>query len=190
MQGMHYRLYLIVDIYSRKIVGWEIWETETGFHASTLIKKAVIAEKIKGQPLVLHSDNGSPMKAATFRSLLEKLGITSSFSRPRVSNDNAFSEALFRTCKYRPDFPYQGFSSIAAARAWVKKFVNWYNQKHHHSGLQFVTPGQRHDGSDRNILAQRRAVYERARQRHPERWARHTRHWTLPDTVALNSIKQ
>ncbi len=115
-QGLYYRVYLIIDLFSRKIVGWDIWESEEAKHAETLIKKAVINEKIQGTPLVLHSDNGSPMKASTFQALLEKLGIQSSYSRPRVSNDNPYSESIFRTLKYRPAFPYAGFKTIEDAR--------------------------------------------------------------------------
>lgn len=189
-KGTYFRLYMILDIFSRKIVGWEVWVSETAEHASSLIKKAVIAEKIKGQPLVLHSDNGSPMKANTFLVLLEKLGVKSSFSRPRVSNDNPYSESLFRTCKYRPDYPYKGFASIEQAREWVKQFVDWYNNKHRHSALKFVTPNQRHNGLAENILAHRQQVYEDARQRCHERWSRGTRNWSLPREVALNPIKK
>jgi len=116
VKGLYYRLYLIIDLFSRKIVGWDIWETEEARHAKTLIKKAVLNEKILGAPLVLHSDNGSPMKAATFQVLLEKLGIQSSYSRPRVSNDNPYSEAIFRTLKYRPEFPYAGFQTLEDAQ--------------------------------------------------------------------------
>ena len=116
---LYYKLYLIIDIFSRKIVGWEVWETEDAAHAGELIKKTIVIEKIHGAPLVLHSDNGSPMKAATFQVLLEKLGVQSSYSRPHVSNDNPYSEAIFRTLKYRPEFPYNGFESIEDARDWT-----------------------------------------------------------------------
>jgi putative transposase len=189
IRGMYYRLYMIMDIFSRKIIGWEVWETETGENASTLMKRAILSEGIKGQPLVLHSDNGSPMKATTFLVLLEKLGVKSSFSRPRVSNDNPYSESLFRTCKYRPDYPYKGFKTITTAREWVKKFVEWYNNKHHHSGLNFITPQQRHKGLANQILANRKKVYEEARQRYPQRWSRGIRNWTLPTIVTLNPEK-
>ncbi|MTV50676.1 transposase [Heliobacillus mobilis] len=140
--------------------------------------------------VVLHSDNGSPMKASSFLVLLEKLGVSSSFSRPRVSNDNPYSESLFRTCKYRPDYPYKGFGTLQDARKWMSQFVYWYNEKHRHSGLQFVTPRQRHEGSALVILEKRRKVYVEARSRHPERWARGTRNWALSDKVALNPIKE
>lgn len=188
-KGLFYRLYLILDLFSRKVVGWEIWETEEAKYAETLVKKAVINEKIQGAPLVLHSDNGSPMKAATFLGLLEKLGIQSSFSRPRVSNDNPYSEAMFRTLKYRPDFPNKGFETLEKAREWAGQFVNWYNEVHLHSGLNFVTPVQCHTGAHVAILEKRKEVYEAAREKHPERWTRKTRNWTPHEQVALNPMR-
>jgi len=190
VKGMYYRLYLIIDIFSRKIVGWEIWETEESQYAEELMKKTVISEKIQGRPLVLHSDNGSPMKAATFQVLLEKLGVQSSYSRPRVSNDNPYSEAMFRTLKYRPEFPYKGFETLEAAREWALRFVNWYNCVHLHSGINFVTPEQCHTGAHMEILKKRKEVYELAKQQHPERWSRSTRDWSAHDSVALNPMKE
>lgn len=190
VQGLYYRLYLIIDLFSRKIVGWDIWETEEAKYAKELIKKAVINEKIQGAPLVLHSDNGSPMKAATFQVLLEKLGIQSSYSRPRVSNDNPYSESIFRTLKYRPSFPYKGFKSIADAQTWTAKFVHWHTHEHQHSGINFVTPEQRHTGVYIDVLKNRQKVYELAKQRHPERWARSTRNWDPQEAVALNPMKE
>ena len=116
--GMFFYLYLIVDIFSRKIVGWEVHERESADLAAILIRQAVLAEGCHLSPLVLHADNGSPMKGATMKVTMEKLGITASYSRPRVSNDNPFSEALFRTCKYRPNWPTKGFAARADAQAW------------------------------------------------------------------------
>ncbi len=147
MKGYYYKLYLILDLFTRKVVGWEVWETEEAKYAEELVKKAVVQEKIQGRPLVLHSDNGSPMKAETFQSLLEKLGIQQSFSRPRVSNDNPYSEAMFRTLKYRTNYPHKGFASLEEAREWAQQFVYWYNHIHLHSGLNFVTPEQCHTGA-------------------------------------------
>ena len=108
---------------------------------------------------------------------MEKLGITASYSRPRVSNDNPFSEALFRTCKYRPNWPAKGFASKADAQAWVKSFANWYNGEHLHSAIRFVTPDARHSGRDRATLASRTILYANARAQHPERWSGQTRNW-------------
>jgi len=187
--GLYFKLYMVVDIFSRKIVGWEVWETETGEFATILIEKAVMNEKIKGKPLVLHSDNGGPMKSYTLKAKLEELGIMSSFSRPRVSNDNPYSEALFRTCKYRPGYPQEGFKTIADAREWVLQFVNWYNNKHYHSGLNFVTPSSRHAGLSAKIMNKRIKVYEAAKKLNPQRFNRGIRKWELPKTVSLNPRK-
>jgi putative transposase len=184
--GLFYRLYLVMDIYSRKIVGWEVHEREAAEHAAVLIRKAALAEGITAQGLVLHADNGSPMKGATMLATLQRLGVVPSFSRPSVSNDNPYSESLFGTLKYTPAFPAQPFASLAAARAWVHDFVQWYNNAHRHSGIQFVTPAERHRGEDQAILAQRKAVYAAAKQRHPERWSGETRNWTPVGEVWLN----
>ena len=141
-KGIFFYLYLILDLYSRKIVGWEIHEGESSELASELVTKAYLREGIAGVHLVLHSDNGSPMKGASLMETLYRLGIMSSYSRPRVSNDNAYAESIFRTCKYRPDYPYKGFATLGDARAWVLQFATWYNQEHKHSGLKFIAPAQ------------------------------------------------
>lgn len=190
IKGHYYKLYLILDIFSRFIVGYEVWETESAEYAEILIKRATLAEGIQGRPLVLHSDNGSPMKAATFQATLEKLGIQSSFSRPRVSNDNPYSEAMFKTLKYRPKYPSTGFATIEAARKWVGRFANWYNYIHLHSGLKFITPYQRHVGLDKEIIKNRIRVYKEAKKRNPERWSGDIRDWILPSFVALNPINE
>ena len=184
--GTFFYLYLILDIFSRKIVGWEVYERETAEFAAQVLQRAVWAEGCLTSPLVLHADNGSPMKGATMKVTMERLGVTASFSRPRVSNDNPFSEALFRTCKYAPTWPTRGFASIEAARSWVAGFVGWYNTEHRHSAIRFVTPEQRHRGEDRALLASRHQVYERARAARPERWSGRTRNWTPVGAVWLN----
>ncbi len=120
---MFLHLYLILDIWSRKITGWEVLDRESGELAALVIEKVVWADGCVARPLTLHADNGSPMKAATLRVTLERLGVTASYSRPRVSNDNPFSEARFRTCKYVPSWPERGFESLEAARVWVANFV-------------------------------------------------------------------
>ena len=188
--GMFFYLYLIVDIFSRKIVGWEVHERETADLASTLIQKAVWAEACASRPLVLHADNGSPMKGATMKVTLEKLGIIASYSRPRVSNDNPFSEALFRTCKYRPDWPSRGFATKADAQAWVKSFVSWYNGEHLHSAIRFVTPDARHAGRDCATLANRAILYANVRAQKPERWSGKTRNWQPAGPVWLNPDRE
>jgi len=191
IKGLHFYLYLILDIYSRNIVGWEVWAEETAENASLLIRRAVLAQKIlmRDSPLVLHSDNGSPMKGATMLETLYQLGITPSRSRPRVSNDNPYSESIFRTCKYCSSYPTDGFANLNDARAWVKEFVHWYNFDHRHSGINFLTPHQRHNGLGNVILEKRHQLYEAAKANHPERWSRQTRNWSLPNEVWLNPEK-
>ena len=184
--GMFFRLYLVMDIYSRKIVGWEVHATESAAHAATLIEKACWAERIRHNGLVLHADNGSPMKGATMLAKLQKLGIMPSFSRPSVSNDNPYSESLFGTLKYTPAYPSKPFESLEDAQAWVHGFVCWYNGGHRHSGLKFVTPNERHQGKDTAILERRKTVYEEAKRRHPERWSGPTRNWEPIRSVWLN----
>ncbi|MGO1357157.1 IS3 family transposase [Alkalibacterium gilvum] len=193
IKGRHYYLYMISDIFSRKIVAWEVWEEESADHASELITKAVISEKLttRNYPLVLHSDNGSPMKGATMLETLYALGITPSNSRPRVSNDNAYAESLFKTVKYRPNYQPKGFPTIEKARQWVYEFVQWYNFEHHHSGINFLTPVQRHsEDFGLDVLAKRKAVYEEAKQTNPQRWSRETRDWSISETVYLNPEKE
>src|SRR5580700_11766277 len=167
-----YYLYMMPDVYSRKIVGHEVHEAESAELAALLMRRASLAEGLAGRRLVPHSDNGSPMKGATMLATLENLGVVASFSRPRVSNDNPFAESLFRTCKYRPDYPRRPFGNVDETRAWTQQFVRWYNHEHKHSGLKFVTPVQRHNGVATAVLAQREVVYAEARQRNPRRWSR------------------
>lgn len=186
ISGLFYYLYLVMDIYSRKIVGWKIETTQSAEHASILIKQCCQAEKIERHQVTLHSDNGKPMKGATMLSTLQMLGVMPSFSRPSVSDDNPYSESLFKTLKYCPLYPEHKFTMLTEAWNWVKKFVGWYNTEHHHSGIRFVTPEQRHQHLDTAILAQRHAVYARAKQKVPERWARGTRNWQPVGDVTLN----
>ena len=189
-RGWFYYLYLIMDIYSRKIVGWEVHDKEQGELAAQLIERSVLAERCYRQPLILHSDNGSPMKSYTMQSKLIDLGITPSHSRPHVSNDNAFSESLFRTLKYCPQWPSRGFKDIESARKWVSDFVDWYNNEHCHSKINFVTPAQRHQGVHKVILTKRDQLYRNAKAKHPERWSGNTRNWGPVPNVTLNPEKQ
>jgi transposase InsO family protein len=184
--GVFFYLYLVVDIFSRKIVAAEVHAAEDSEHAAELIEQACAAEGINPDQLALHSDNGGPMKGATLLATLQQLGVMPSFSRPRVSDDNPYSEALFRTAKYRPEYPNGPFDSLEAAREWVRWFVDWYDHQHLHSAIRFVTPAQRHAGEDAEILANRCAVYEAARTRHPERWSGNTRDWSRVEAVRLN----
>ena len=189
IRGTFYRLYLMEDIFSRKIVGWEVHEDESAEHASVLLRKACLAQGVHQGGLVLHSDNGGPMKGATMLATLQKLGVVPSFSRPSVSDDNPYSESLFRTLKYTPAYPGKPFESLEAARRWVHRFVQWYNNEHRHSAIRYVTPNQRHNGTEHDLLKQRKAVYEVAKQRNPERWSGNTRNWKPVAEVWLNPPK-
>ncbi|MEG0844237.1 MAG: DDE-type integrase/transposase/recombinase [Romboutsia sp.] len=159
VRGMYFKLYMIIDIYSRKIVGWEVWPEETGELASDLVERAVISEKIKGKPLILHSDN-------------------------------PYSEAQFRTLKYRPGYPQDGFKSIDDAREWVLHFVDWFNNKHYHSGINFLTPNSRHTGESAQIMLKRKSVYESARILNPQIFNRGIRKLEEAKAVALNPINE
>jgi len=186
VKGTFFYLYLIMDVFSRKIVGWEVFDRECAEHAATVFGKAHLREGVGADDLVLHSDNGAPMKGATMLATLQRLGVVPSFSRPSVSNDNPFSEALFKTLKYQPDFPARPFNSLDTSRQWVCGFVHWYNEEHHHSALKFVTPAQRHRGEDARLLMDRHLLYEAAKQKHPERWSGPTRNWAPEKIVFLN----
>lgn len=190
IRGQFFRLYMIEDIFSRKIVGWEVHHDELADHASVLITKACLAEGVRRHQLVLHADNGSPMKGATMLATLQRLGIVPSFSRPTVSDDNPYSESLFRTLKYTPAYPRRPFACIDEARRWVHEFVNWYNHEHRHSAIKFVTPAQRHSGEEKQLLRQRHAVYQAAKAQHPERWSGNTRDWEPIGDVWLNPPKE
>ncbi len=154
IQGRWFYFYLILDLYSRKIVGFEVHDTDSAEHAAHLARRTALAEGVHAKPVrpVLHGDNGATLKATTVLAMLHWLGIEPSYSRPRVSDDNAFAEALFRTAKYRPEFPLKGFADLDAARQWAGRFVHWYNHEHRHSGIRYVTPAQRHAGQDRTVL--------------------------------------
>ncbi len=163
-KGIYFYLYLILDLFSRKIVAWDIWLEESSENASALVRRTLSEHRsMHSQPLVLHSDNGSPMKGASLLETLYALGITPSKRRPRVSNDNPYAESVFRTCKYRPSYPAGGFGDLSGARTWALSFVHWYNFEHRHSVLNFLTPHQRHTGFSKEIIERRKQVYEQAR---------------------------
>lgn len=187
VRGQFYRLYLVMDVYSRFITGWEVHGEELASHAAALIDKTCQRHRIAKDQLVLHADNGSPMKGATMLATLQKLGVVPSFSRPSVSDDNPYSEALFRTLKYGPNWPRAPFASLEEARQWVLAFVTWYNTQHRHSAIRFVTPQERHERQDRAILDARTRTYEAAKAANPDRWrTRPVRNWTPIGTVWLN----
>jgi putative transposase len=187
VHGRFFYLYLLLDVWSRKIVGWAIHERESGELASELVAATCAREGVARDRLVLHADNGGPMKHATLYAVLTVLGVAPSHSRPHVSNDNPFSESIFRVLKYCTLFPADGkFASLELAREWMARFDAWYNHVHLHSGIRYVTPAQRHDGRDLALLELRAATYEAARKRHPERWSRATRNWNPIAKVILN----
>jgi transposase InsO family protein len=187
IRGTFFYLYLFMDIYSRKITGWEVYEYESSELAADLLRKAKLSENIPvGQELIVHSDNGGPMKGANMLATMQKLGVVPSFSRPAVSNDNPFSESLFKTMKYTPAYPDRPFENVSAAREWVNTFVRWYNGSHRHSGLKYVTPEQRHSGQDKALLEARHWLYLKARERRPERWSGDIRDWKPVSSVTLN----
>ena len=184
--GTFWYLYAILDVWSRKVVGWAVHDVQSDDLAAALVEETCRREGIVRAGLVLHADNGAAMKGKTMLVKLEQLGVLPSFSRPRVSDDNPFPEALFRTLKYRPSYPDKPFTLLEDARRWVEGFVGWYNDDHQHSGIRFVTPSQRHGGHDVAILTHRTEVYGAARRRHPTRWSRGTRNWTPISIVRLN----
>jgi transposase InsO family protein len=190
VRGLFYYLYLFEDIFSRKIVGYEVHEQECGERAAELIQRCMLREQCLNKPLVLHSDNGAPMKSQTMKAKMDELGVLSSYSRPRVSNDNPFSESLFRTLKYRPEWPSSGFSCLSDARDWVDNFSGWYNNEHRHSKLNFVTPAQRHAGQDRELLLKRKQVLETAKATRPDRWSKDVRNCEPVGAVTLNPEEQ
>jgi putative transposase len=185
-RGTFYYLYLFVDVWSRRIMKAVVLGEESAEHAARLLTEACVEHDVDSNLLTLHSDNGGPMKGATMLSTMQWLGIVPSFSRPSVSDDNPYSEALFRTLKYVPSYPRKPFESIDAAWAWVERFVAWYNGEHRHSAIGFVTPNERHESRDIAVLLARRDVYAAARRRNPSRWSRHARHWDAPAAVPLN----
>ncbi len=187
VKGALYYLYMALDVWSRKIVGFEVHKAERASYAAQLVAGAASCEEeVVADSLVLHSDNGLPMKGAAMLAKLQELGIAASFSRPSVSIDNPFSESLFRTAKYRPEYPTRPFEDLEAARTWAASFVRWYNSEHLHSGIRFVTPESRHSGDDVAMLKAREVVYRQARERNPSRWPGALRDWTPVGDITLN----
>lgn len=182
VRGKYYYLYLFTDIWDRYIVGWKIYEEESGELAKKMFHEIAANKRVKG--VTLHSDNGGPMISSTFRGTLEKLGVIESFSRPGVSNDNAYSESLFSTLKCNAGYP-KNFKTVEEANEWVSKFVEWYNNRHRHSGLCYVTPAERRYGKDKQIFEVRNRTFVLARAVHPERWTGKTKVWEINQEVFL-----
>ena len=187
IRGQFFYLYMVMDVWSRRILGVEVHEKESGPLAREFFDRVCRDEGIcKGMATVLHSDNGAPMRSFTLAAKLAELGVIRSFSRPGVSNDNAFAESLFRTMKYHQSYPHRRFRDLLSVRTWVDGFVDWYNNEHRHSSIQYVTPNQRHYGQAEEICTRRRQTYEKARELNPRRWSRHPRNWSQPQTVQIN----
>jgi len=186
VRGQYYYLYLFEDLFSRKIVGWQVFDCESAEHAAELLQDICERQGIVAGQLLVHSDNGSPMKGQTMPNALQRLGVAHTRSRPAVSNDNPYIESIFRTLKHRPALPMTAFEGLLAARRWATDLVRWYNDQHRHSAIGFVTPNQRHSGTDKELLTLRRQVYEEARRAHPNRWSGAPRDWSRVDAVHLN----
>jgi len=176
-------LYVLLDIYSRKIIGWTIDTTESETVAHRLIHKTCKREAIDKNQLILHSDRGAQMTSSTIAELLETLGVTRSLSRPRTSNDNPYSGAAFKTVKYRPDYP-QRFPDIATARTWMRKFVWWYNNTHYHSAIAYLHPADLHAGTTAPIIAARQTVLDTAYNANPDRFRQRPPRAATPPTEA------
>lgn len=185
VRGIYFYLYMVMDVWSRKIVAWEVHNEENSELAASMIESLSKETSLLGT--VLHSDNGGPMKGSTMLFKLYELGVFASFSRPRVSEDNPYSESLFKTLKYKPGYPGK-FKNLDDTRNWVADFVNWYNNVHRHTSINYVTPSQRHSGEDIKILAIRREVFKKARNEHPSRWPRHSKKWEHQKLVTLGKI--
>ncbi len=190
VKGRFFYLYMIVDVWSRKIIAAQVFAEESVDHSSKLLAHACTIHGVQPKDLVLHSDNGGPMKGATMLATLHKLGVIPSYSRPSVSNDNPYSESLFRTMKYRPEYPSKPFESTEQAQLWVDGFVFWYNTQHLHSSIRYVSPDDKHSGREVHILANRKEVYEMARRQHPNRWSGEIRNWSPVLQVWLNPEKK
>ena len=186
VRGRFFYLYLAMDVWSRRIVGWTVSDRESADTAANFITKACGDGAFDPRGIVLHADNGNAMRGSAMLATLQRLGVLPSFSRPHVSDDNPYSESLFRTLKHTPAFPPYPFDDLATARRWVARFVAWYNGEHRHSAIRFVTPDERHFGRDVEILARRHQVYQAARRANPERWTQDTRNWTPVGAVVLN----
>lgn len=167
----YFHLYVILDVFSRFVVGWMVAHKETAGLAARLIGETCRKQNVSQGTLTLHADRGSSMKSKCVAMLLADLGVTKTHGRPHVSNDNPFSESQFKTLKYRPEFPRR-FGSIEDARAFCREFFHWYNNEHHHSGIAFLTPAAVHEGTAAQAIANRQQALNRAFQLHPERFVR------------------
>lgn len=170
-KGTYFALYVVLDIFSRYVVGWMIAEQQLASLAKTLIEESCQKEGIAKDQLTIHSDNGKPMRSKSLALLYADLGVNASFTRPYTSDDNPFSEAQFKTLKYQPDYPDR-FGSVQAARAWAQHFFPWYNFVHYHTGLNLLTPASVHRGQAIKVQQQRQTVLTAACAAHPERFVK------------------
>ncbi len=185
-KGLHYYLYVVLDLYSRYIVGWMVAERESASLATHFVHETAIRIGIVPGQLTSHSDRGSPMKSESMTQLLASLGIEKSFSRPRVSNDNPYIESHFRTLKYQPDYP-ERFGSLLHARAWLSEFFDWYNNHHQHEGLAYFTPKNVYDGDVSELAKVRQLSLDEAYKNHPERFVKGPPQVRLPPSkVCIN----
>ena len=190
--GLYFNLYLALDLYSRYVVGWTIARSESAAVARAFLADASERHRIAPGQLVSHSDRGAPMTAKSTALLYSDLGITASYSRPRVSNDNPYAESAFKTLKYRPAMP-ERFFTLEEARAFFTELLDWYNERHYHTGIALLTPSDVHHGRANQIVAARQRALDAAYARHPERFVRRPpRHampaaavWINPPATAL-----
>lgn len=186
---MYYYLYVVLDIFSRYVVGWMVASQESAALAHDLIAASCAKQGIRPGQLVLHADRGAPMLSKSLAQLLVDLGVAPSHARPHVSDDNPYSEAQFKTLKYRPDYPAR-FGSQADAVQWARGFFPWYNHEHHHTALALLTPADVHYGRAAVIIARREEVLRQAYERHPARFAKGVPHHpSLPTAVWINPPK-
>jgi transposase InsO family protein len=187
VKGLFFYAYVITDIFDKSIVGWAVHEEESGSHSRELFYRTLQGKKVKLK--ALHADNGGPMKGITLMALLRDLKVDVSHSRPRTSNDNPFIESLFKTMKYRVNYPGR-FEDLSEARLWMAEFVHWYNTEHLHSSIGYVTPSEMRTGQAEAIFEQRNATMRQAQATHPERWgSRSVKHWKVLREVILNPDK-
>ena len=182
-KGCWYHAYVVLDIFSRYVLGWRVEAVEDGRLAADLIAE-IIAEQ-ETIPEYLHADRGAAMTSKPLASLLVDLDVTRSHNRPRTSNDNPFSEAQFKTMKYVPDYPF-AFSTITEARAWMSEFIAWYNHEHRHSGIALHTPASVHYGTADDVRDRRQTTLDAAYAAHPERFTRRPHAPRLPERVTIN----
>ena len=183
VKGLFYYAYVVIDVFSRAIVGWSIEDCESPEHAKKLFERIITRLGVK--PKFVHADNGGPMRGVSLVAFLTELHVGLTHSRPRVSDDNPYIESFFRTVKYHVSFP-SNFSTLQAARDWFALFIDWYNTKHRHSGIGYVTPLQKHNGLDIQLFASRQETLNNAARAHPERFVRGPKTVAQPRVVYLN----